>query len=188
MQFGAGTASQASAANAAAANQAAQFTAGATNQAAAQNAAAQNQAAQFTAANQTDVSKQYATSLNSTVQNMMDQSMKYALTNADAQTKIELQNIDSSTRQSLAATEATYKNQMQASASANEVFQQVSKNIADIMANPDLSADAKDATGSPPVTPKQAAVNIQKQYLQNALAILSATSGITGLKTLLDFT
>jgi hypothetical protein len=119
---------------------------------------------------------------------MMDQSMKYALANADAQTKVELQNIDASTRQALAATEATYKNQMQASASANEVFQQVSKNIADIMANPDLSADAKDAVGTPPVTPKQAAVNIQKSYLQNSLAILSATSGITGLKDLLNFT
>jgi hypothetical protein len=188
MQFGAGTASQTSAANAAAFNQAAQFTAGATNQAAATNAAAQNQAAQVTAANQTDVSKQYATALNSTVQNMMDQSMKFALSNADAQTKIELQNIDASTRATLAATEAAYKNQIQASASANDVFQQVSKNIADLMANPDLSADVKDATGTPPVTPKQAAVNMQKQYLQNSLAILSATSGVTGLKTLLDFT
>jgi hypothetical protein len=131
---------------------------------------------------------QYATALNSTIQTMMDQSMKYALSNADAQTKIELQNIDASTRQALAATEATYKNQMQASASANEVFQQVSKNIADIMANPDLSADAKDAAGTPPVTPKQAAVDMQKNYLKNSLAILSATSGINGLKTLLDFT
>jgi hypothetical protein len=186
MQFNAGAANQASQANANAANQASQFTAGATNQAAATNAAAQNAAAQFTAANQTDVSKQYATALNSTVQNMMDQSMKYALANADSQTKIELQNIDASTRQALAATEATYKNQMQASASANEVFQQVSKNIADIMANPDLSADAKDAVDG--VTPKQAAVNIQKSYLQNSLAILSATSGITGLKELLSFT
>jgi len=175
-QFGAASSNQAELSNQASQNQASQFTAGAANQAALTNAAAQNQAAQFTAANQTDVSKQYATALNSTVQNMMDQSMKYALSNADAQTKIELQNIDASTRASLAQTEALYKNQMQASASTNEIFQQVSKNIADIMANPDLDA-----------TSKQTAVNSQQTYLKNSLAILSVTSGISGLKNLLSF-
>lgn len=114
--------------------------------------------------------------------------MKYALSNADAQTKIELQNIDASTRASLAQTEAAYKNQMQASASTNEIFQQVSKNIADIMSNGDLSGDPKDAVGTPPVTPKQAAVDMQKAYLQNSLEVLSVTSGISGLKGLLTFT
>ena len=210
MQANAAAASQASLANAAAFNQAAQFTAGATNQAALTNAAAQNQAAQFSAAGQTDVSKQYATALNSTVQNMMDQSMKYALSNADAQTKIELQNIDASTRAALAATEATYKNQMQASASSIELFQQTTKNIADLMANGDLSpfattdgaapkADGSNlpagtkvvngvVTGSDNValvSPKQAAVNSQKDNLDSAFAILSLTSGVAGLKDLL---
>jgi hypothetical protein len=66
---------------------------------------------------------------------------------------------------------------MQASQSANDIFQQVSKNIADLMANPDL--DAANIT---------AAVNDQKAYLKNALAILSATSGVSGLKDLLSFT
>ena len=210
MQANAAAASQASLANAAAFNQAAQFTAGATNQAALTNAAAQNQAAQFSAAGQTDVSKQYATALNSTVQNMMDQSMKYALSNADAQTKIELQNIDASTRAALAATEATYKNQMQASASSIELFQQTTKNIADLMANGDLSpfattdglalkADNSNlpagttvvngvitgADNKPVLSPKQAAVNMQKDNLESALGILSLTSGVTGLKELL---
>ena len=210
MQANAAAANQASLANAAAFNQAAQFTAGATNQAALTNAAAQNQAAQFSAAGQTDVSKQYATALNSTVQNMMDQSMKYALSNADAQTKIELQNIDASTRAALAATEATYKNQMQASASSIELFQQVTKNIADLMANGDLSpfattdgaAPKADGSNLPAGTtlvngkiigannvevlsPKQAAVNSQKDNLDSAFAILSLTSGVVGLKELL---
>ena len=210
MQANAAAASQASLANAAAFNQAAQFTAGATNQAALTNAAAQNQAAQFSAAGQTDVSKQYATALNSTVQNMMDQSMKYALSNADAQTKIELQNIDASTREALARTEATYKNQMQASASSIELFQQVTKNIADLMANGDLSPFAttdglapkadgsnlpagttlvngkiKDANNEEVLSPKQAAVNSQKDNLDSAFAILSLTSGVAGLKDLL---
>ena len=177
LQFGAAATNQAALANAGAQNQASQFTEAAKNQAALNNAANQNQAAQFTAGVQTDVSKQYSTALNSTVQNMMDQSMKIALANADSNTKIELQNIDASTRKDLAATEARYKNQMQASQSANDIFQQVSKNIADLMANPDL--DTAEVT---------AAVNDQKSQLKTALGILSATSGITGLKELLVFT
>jgi hypothetical protein len=107
---------------------------------------------------------------------MLDQSMKIAVANADAATKIELQNIDAQTRKDLAATEATYKNQMQASASANEIFQQTTKNIADIMANPDLDTTAK-----------QKAVDTQKSYLQGSMTILSATSGIPGLKNLITF-
>jgi hypothetical protein len=177
LQFTAGAENQAALANAGAQNQASQFTSAAQNQAALTNAANQNQAAQFTAGMQTDVSKQYSTALNSTVQNMMDQSMKIALANADSQTKVELQNIDAATRKDLAATEAAYKNQMQASQSANDIFQQVSKNIADLMANPDL--DTANVT---------AAVNDQKAYLKNALAILSKTSGVSGLKELLSFT
>ena len=177
LQFTAGSENQAALANAGAQNQASQFTSAAQNQAALTNAANQNQAAQFTAGMQTDVSKQYSTALNSTVQNMMDQSMKIALANADSQTKVELQNIDATTRKDLAATEAAYKNQMQASQSANDIFQQVSKNIADLMANPDL--DTANVT---------AAVNDQKAYLKNALAILSKTSGVSGLKELLSFT
>ena len=177
LQFTAGATNQANLANAGAENQAAQFTSAAQNQAALNNAANQNQAAQFSAGLQTDVSKQYAASLNTTVQNMLDQSMKYALSNADANTKIELQNIDAATRKDLAATEAKYKNQMQASQSANDIFQPVSKNIADLMANPDL--DTANIT---------AAVKDQQTYLKNALGILSATSGIADLKTLLSFT
>ena len=176
LQFTAGATNQAALANAGAQNQAAQFTAGGMNQAALSNAANKNQAAQFTAGVQTDVSKQYSTALNSTVQNMMDQSMKVALANADASTKIELQNIDATTRKDLATTEAKYKNQMQASQSSNDIFQQVSKNIADLMANPDL--DTANVT---------AAIAEQQAYLKNALAILSATSGIPNLNTLVSF-
>ena len=179
-QFSSAASNQAALSNQAAQNQASQFTSAAANQAALANQSAQNQAAQFSAASANEASQQYAQALNATVNKMLDQSMQYALANADAQTKIELQNIDAATRRDLAATEAAYKNQMQASASANEIFQQVSKNIADIMANPDLSAE-----GSP--SPKQAAVDAQKTYLQSALGILSATSGIPGLKSLLTF-
>ena len=176
-QFTEAAKNQAALANAGAQNQASQYTSSALNQAALTNAANQNQAAQFSAGMQNEASKQYATSLNASVQTMLDQSMKYALSNADANTKIELQNIDAETRKDLAATEAAYKNQMQASQSANDIFQQVSKNIADLMANPDL-----DAAGI------AAAVKDQQSYLKNALGILSATSGIKDLKTLVTFT
>jgi hypothetical protein len=175
-QFGASASNQASLSNQASENTAAQFTAGAANQASLANASAKNQAAQFTAGAANEGSKQYANALNATVNKMLDQGMQISLANADAATKIELQNIDAQTRKDLAATEAAYKNQMQASASSNEIFQQVSKNISDIMANGDLETAAK-----------QAAVDAQKGYLQSALAILSATSGIPNLKNLLSF-
>ena len=175
-QFGASASNQASLANQAAQNTAAQFTAGASNQASLANQSAANTAAQFSANASNTASQQYAQSLNATVNKMMDQSMQIALANADATTKIELQNIDAQTRKDLAATEAAYKNQMQASASSNEIFQQVTKNISDIMANPDLDTAAK-----------QSAVNTQKTYLQGAMTILSATSGIPNLKNLITF-
>lgn len=166
-QFGAAASNQAALSNQQAANQAAQFTSGAANQAALANAGAQNQAAQFTAASANEASQQYAQSLNATVNKMLDQGLQIAMANTDAQNRLTLQTIDAETRKDLAATEAQYKNQMQASASANEIFQQATKNIADLMANQDLEPAAK-----------QAAVNAQKQALQNALAILSATSSI----------
>lgn len=172
---------QALLANQASINQANQFTASAKNAAELTNAAAANRASEFGAAATNEASKLYSQSLNASVTKMMDLGMQTALANADADTKIQLQNIDAQTRRDLAATEATYKNQMQASASANETFQQVSKNISDIMANPDLDAGSK-----------QAAVNSQKDSLRNALSILSATSGVrlsngASLSTLLTF-
>lgn len=166
-EFGATASNQASLANQQAANQAAQFTASSANQAALANAAAQNQAAQFTAGSVNEASQQYAQALNATVNKMLDQSLQVALSNTDAQNRLQLQNLDAETRRDLAATEAQYKNQMQASASANEIFQQASKNIADIMANQDLEPG-----------PKQIEISRQRAALQNALAILSATSGI----------
>jgi hypothetical protein len=175
-QFGAAASNQAALSNQNAANQAGQFSASAANQASLANVAAQNQAAQYSASAINEASQQYAQALNATTNKMLDQSMQYALANADSETKLALQNIDASTRKDLAATEAAYKNQMQASASANEIFQQVSKNIADIMANPDLEPG-----------PKQSAIDSQKVALQNALTILSATSGIPNLRSLLDF-
>jgi len=157
-------------------NEAAKFGASAENAASLANASAQNEAAKFEATSQNISASDFAKNVNANVANMMDQSMKIAVANADAATKIELQNIDAQTRKDLAATEATYKNAMQASASANEIFQQTTKNIADIMANPDLDTAAK-----------QKAVDAQKSYLQGSMKILSANSSIPGLSELITF-
>ena len=175
-KFGASAENAAALANASAQNEAAKFTAASANAASQANIEAQNRAAEFTAGAQNVAARDYATALNTTTQTMLDQSMKIGLANADAATKIELQNIDAQTRKDLADTEARYKNEMQASASANELFQQTTKNIADIMANPDLDAASK-----------QKAVDAQKSYLQGAMAILSTTSKIPGLKDLISF-
>ena len=210
--FTAGAQNTASLTNAGAQNQALGFTAAAGNQASIANAGAENQAAQFTAGSQNTASQQYASTINANVSKMLDQSMQYALANADAATKVELQQLDATTRESLAATEAQYKTQMQASQSASDIFAQSSKNIADVMANPDLSAYATTdgtapkadgsnlpdgatvangqiigADGKVLPSPKQAAVDMQKSYLQNSMEILSKTSSIDGLKDLLTF-
>ena len=210
--FTAQSANQAGSENLAARNQALGFSASAANQAALSNAQSANQAAQFTAGAENQASQQYASTINATVSKMLDQSMQYALANADSTTRIELQQLDATTRQALAATEAQYKTQMQASQSASDIFAQASKNIADTMANPDLPAYATtdgeppkdDGSNLPPgakmldgkivdannkvlPSPKQAAVDMQKAYLQNSLEILSATSKIPGLKDLLIF-
>ncbi len=212
-KFGATAENVAAAANQAAINEASRFGASAENAASLANASAQNEAAKFEATAQNISASDFAKNVNANVANMMDQAMKVSLANADSATKIELQNIDAQTRKDLAATEAEYKNAMQASASANEIFQQATKNIADIMANPDLSsysttdgkAPTEDKKNWPPnatkivggklydannkeiVSPKQAAVDTQKSYLQGSMAILSATSGIQGLKELITF-
>jgi hypothetical protein len=136
-----------------------------------------------------------------------------ALANMDSATKLELQTIDANTRKELVKLEGDYKNQMQATASAGEMFQQATKNINDIMVNPDIYAfPTKD--GAPPaanksnwpsnaaelrngrlydaqgrelLSPKQVAVNTQKGYLENSLQIVGVTSTIPGLKDLITF-
>jgi len=162
--------------NAQIANEQAAFEAAAKNKAAADNAAAANAAASFEAAAKNTASANYSKDLNASVSQMMDIAFKTATSNADNVTKVLTQQIDADTRKYLIDMEATYKNQMQASASANEMYQQITKNIADIMANPDLDVKAK-----------QAAVDQQKGYLNSGMQILSVTSGVKGLDALIDF-
>jgi hypothetical protein len=213
LQFGASAENAASLANAAADSAASEFEATATNVAAKADVDAVNRAREFEATGKNTAAREYAAGLNEATQTSLDNSLKVAIANADAATKIELQNIDADTRVNLANIEATYKNAMQASASANELFQQATTNIANIMSNPDLNtyptsdgnAPSADKKNWPPgatkltngklydsknieiLGPKQLAVNEQRNNLEGAMKILSATSGIEGLNELIDF-
>lgn len=162
--------------NADIATSAAQFKAAAENTAFGADKAAQDAAAQFDAAAKNASSANYTKDVNTTMSQMMDQSLKIGLANADNATKLQIQQIDADTRKYLMDTEATYKNQMQASASASDLYTNITKNIAAIMADPNLDVDAK-----------QSAVNIQKGFLSSGLDILGQTSGVKGIDALLDF-
>lgn len=76
----------------------------------------------------------------------------------------------------LANIEATYKDLMQTSASAGQMFTQVSKNITDILADPNTSVEQK-----------QTAVNNQSALLQSSLAVLGGIGNVD-IASLLDFT
>jgi len=175
-KYNAEAASAAAQFKAAAENRASEFNASAKNTAFAANKAASDAALQFEAAAKNASSANYTKDLNTAVSQMMDQSLKVGLADADNKTKLLVQQIDADTRKYLIDTEATYKNQMQASSSANDLYVNITKNIATIMADPNLDATAK-----------QAAVNIQKDYLKSGLDIIGQTSGVGGIDELVDF-
>jgi hypothetical protein len=175
-KFGATASNVAAAANQAAINRAAEVNAAAKNVTEQGNIAATNRAAEFTAGAKNQAAAATAADINKTTNLMLDESMKIALSNADSNTKIGLQNIDAQTRKDITNIEAFYKEQMQATQSANELFQQTTSNITKIMENADLTVAAK-----------QAAVDIQKGYLKNAIDILSSISKIPNLTQLINF-
>lgn len=175
-KYNAEAASAAAQFKAAAENRAAEFNASAKNTAFAADKAASDAALQFEAAAKNASSANYTKDLNTTMSQMMDQSLKVGLADADNMTKLLVQQIDADTRKYLIDVEATYKNQMQASASANDLYVNITKNIATIMADPNLDTAAK-----------QAAVNIQKDYLKSGLDIIGQTSGVGGINELVDF-
>lgn len=213
LKFGASAENAASLANAAADTEAAKYLATATNATNVANFEAVNRAREFEATGINTAAREYASALNASSQSALDNALKIAFANADNATKLELQNIDAQTRVDLANIEATYKNEMQASASVNEMFQQATTNIANIMGNPDISAyattDGKapsddkknwpsnakkltggkfyDSKGKEILSPKQQAVNAQKNYLSGGIELLSATSNIPGLQDLISF-
>ena len=75
----------------------------------------------------------------------------------------------------MANIEATYKTSMQTSQSASNMYQQVVKNITDIVNNPDLDQTAKDA-----------AIAIQTGMLDDSLSAFNAI-GQTGIGSTVNF-
>jgi hypothetical protein len=86
-----------------------------------------------------------------------------------------LQEIDATTRKSLATTESEFKQLMQTSASASDLFQQTLKNINDLVMNGDLDAAAISA-----------GTTNQLNNLKSGMAVLDVlNNNITGLKDLI---
>jgi hypothetical protein len=187
-QYNANALNQAAAANQAAQNTAAQYNAGNLTDMSKFNASSGLQNAQFNAQQENAVRESNAartqqTSLanadatNKALAQQIDNSFKAAIASADNTTKIQLQEIDASTRENLAGIEAQYKQLMQSTASASELYQQALKNINDVMMNPDLEAATV-----------QTAINNQMNALKNGLAVVDAMNNdISGLQDLITF-
>jgi len=92
-----------------------------------------------------------------------------------AEQDVALQTLKGNQAKQLANIEAKYKNTTQSSASATALFSQVSKNIADILNDPNTSAEQK-----------QSAVDHQTNMLEMQLIIIGELANID-LVGLLDF-
>jgi hypothetical protein len=187
-QFNTAAANQTALQNQQAANQASQFNAGALTDTSKFNATSGLQNSQFNAAqqnsqNEANAQRQQQSNLasaetqNKLVIQQLDNSFKATMASADNQTKIQLQQIDATTRTSLAATEAQFKQLMQTSASASDLYIQAIKNINDLVMNPDLDAGAISS-----------GTNTQLKNLQSGMAVLDAlNTNVAGLKDLITF-
>lgn len=94
----------------------------------------------------------------------------------DTQTKLAIAQLDSDSKAYLANIEAQYKNLMQSSASAAELFQQYQQSFASIMTNADLDAENK-----------QAALNMLYENLQSGMNVVGSVASLD-LGSLLTFT
>ena len=186
-QFNTGAANQAAAQNQQAINTAAQFNAGTLTDASKFNMSSGLQNSQFNASQQNsqreaNAQRQQQANLatadtqNKMVIQQLDNAFKATMASADNQTKIQLQEIDATTRKSLATTESEFKQLMQTSASATDLYQQAIKNINDLVMNGELDAAAISA-----------ATATQLKNMQMGLAVLdSLNNNITGLKDLIS--
>jgi hypothetical protein len=130
-----------------------------------ENQSYQNTAGQFNAAAENVSSQQAAQS-----------AAQLGTIAAQGQQDIALQTLRGNQAKELAEIEAQYKNLTQSSASASAIFTQVSKNITDILADPNTSVEQK-----------QAAVDHQRSLLESQLTIIGNIAEID-LAGLLDFT
>jgi len=93
----------------------------------------------------------------------------------DIDANMQLQNIKNDASKELAEIEAKYKTEMQASEGAKTLYTNISKNITDIMSNPNI-----------PAAEKGKLVTQQSELLRSGLAIVSAGTSLD-FQRLLDF-
>ena len=144
--------SQAAQTNTNAANAAGQFKASADNQTSQFNANAQNQVNQFNTQQQNAQEQYNVGQINDQVKTTLDQNNKVALMGI----------------------EADYKTLMQANQSADSIYQQTVKNIADIQGNKDIDA-----------TTKGNMIQQQMTYLQTGMSLISKLNNLPGLADLI---
>ena len=132
----------------------------------------------FNATQKQEVNMQAAQEANTLTRQLIDNAFDARIASADAQTKLSLQQIDATTRTTLATLESNYKQLMQSTSSASDLYQQSLANIANYSDNPDLSAAALDA-----------AIDREVQSLRTGLIMIDAFNPvIENIADLLDFT
>lgn len=161
--------------NANSANETSRFNAGQQNTMTQFNVGEANDTSQFNAS-QTNSMNQFNTGqINDINQFNAQQTNANSQFNASQTNTILAQMMDQQNKLQLADIEAQYKTLMQADASAMTLYQQSTKNISEILMNPDLNAAAKTA-----------AVNNQNQMLSNGLNMLGSMNNLN-LSGLLNF-
>ena len=140
-------------------NTMASFNAGQKNQTLQSNANTVNSMGQFNAQNENAVSQFNAQNENAASQ-----------WNAGQQNEAVLKAMDINSRETLGAIEANYKTLMQTNSSAENIYNQAMKNIADI----NMSIDVEDKT---------TAIESQLAYLQSGLTMIQNLNGVSGLVT-----
>lgn len=173
-QFNANAANTAAQFGASAKNQSDQFNAQTNTQTSQFNTAADNQANQFNAQNQTQVSTQNAASANQANQFNSQQANAQNQYNVGQINSQVMATLDQNNKLSLMQVEAQYKTLMQANQSADSIYQQTIKNIADIQMNKDMTADTKTTM-----------INQQMTYLQTGMALVSKLNNLPGLANLI---
>lgn len=148
-------------------NNSAQFNTTQKNAMTSQNLTAENQAKAYTASAENAASAQNAQASNTSALAGYDAAVKTAMQNADSATRVQLQTMAGDTQTKLANIEAQFKNEMQANASAADLYKQVVDNVTRITLDPDMPPDAK-----------QRAANEQMDALSSGLQLFNAATTI----------
>jgi hypothetical protein len=170
--------------NAAALNDAARFAADAANQASAASTLAKNNAAAFLAQAKNAASAQAAADANAAARDAAADSQRAQQLAIQAQNDALRFKADADNRRiendrliSADRDLQQLNSRARVTEQATNIFQQTTENISKIMADGELSPEAK-----------QAAVNQQKQSLSDTITFLEKASQVTGLKELVTFT